>query len=201
VIRRSWSANTTGSGFNKPSQTPHHPPASPRRALCVCCVLLCCTVLSLLEPSSATLRALIVCCAFLFLSPVPVTGWLLACVWSIALPHPSSIACPPASPIASHLEHLEQKLGSKTEHSTCSHIVAKHRQHGVCLAAAHPLSIPHVLTLLAANLEALATSSTRVAVAKQNSMLLAAAPSVHTRRTAGSIIPGGVEYIHTRPTR
>lgn len=184
---QSWSANTTGSGFNKPSQTP---------TTCVCCVLLCCTVLSLLEPSSATLRALIVCCAFLFLSPVPVTGWLLACVWSIALPHPSSIACPPASPIASHLEHLEQKLGSKTEHSTCSH-----SQHGVCIAAAHPPLIPHVLTLLAANLEALATSSTRVAVAKQNSMLLAAAPSVHTRRTAGSIIPGGVEYIHTRPTR
>jgi len=192
VIR--WWCSRVGPGrptpqarvFNKPSPDPHHHPP-------VCCVLLCCAVLSLPDPSSVCDSASLDCLLYISVAVACSCYRVVACV---CLVH-----CV-ATPILDHLPvNLSRQLHEHSTWTTCSHIIAQDRQHGVCLAAAHPLSMPHLLTLRAANLEALATSSTRVAVAKQNSMLLVAAPSVHTRRTAGSITPGGVEYIHSRPTK
>jgi hypothetical protein len=157
----------------------------------VCCSAVLCCHCPILLLLSATLRALIVCCSC---CRVVACVCLVHCVATPILDRPPRQFANCISP-----SRLEQKLGRKTEHP--NHITTQDRQHGVCLAAAHPLTIPHVLTLLAVNPEALATSSIRAAVAKQNSMSLAAAPSVHMRRTAGSITLGGVEYIHTRPTR
>jgi len=145
---------------------------------CLYCAVLRCAVqlpLPLCEP-------LIVCCAFL--SPSLLSGGHLRVFDPLALP---CLATP-----TSHCLHLSRQL----------HLNFASGQRSRAARRLPPAFQSHrpARPTTWANLEGSAIFSIRVEVAIHNSMSSVAVPSVHTRRTAGSITPGGVEHIHTQPT-